>query len=425
MTLTKKSISEIIFLGLFISTGLIPNYGALDRIATQWLYLSIINTLGLIYVLYEKKDSLIFKKSIRFKPFIFLIGFIIWGLISYLYALNQDEVIVKTIRWVQLPLSLFILMNFFQNNYLHYVKAISIGVSIILLFELYFTYSTYFQLTQYKPYDFSYAYILKGATGNKNINAASLLIKIPFLIYLIYQFKNHIVKYFLTIILIFTSYLIFILSSRSSIISFFIILTIFILKYIYLSAKNKTLIKDISYFLILSGLSFSLLLFAVNFSGNNSASIIKRASTINTEDTSTQQRLRFYQHSFDQLLENPLIGVGLGNWKIKSIDYDKEDVVGYTIPYHTHNDFLEISTELGIIGLTLYLLIFIFPFFDLFKYKEKKKIINVNSIILFAGIIYFVDANLNFPHARPVMQIPFILILVLAFIKTNNKLKDA
>tara|TARA_B100001175_G_C19476034_1_gene624359 strand:- start:1010 stop:1528 length:519 start_codon:yes stop_codon:yes gene_type:complete len=172
-------------------------------------------------------------------------------------------------------------------------------------------------------------------------------------------------------------------------------------------------------------LSFSLLLFAVNFSGNNSASIIKRASTINTEDTSTQQRLRFYQHSFDQLLENPLIGVGLGNWKIKSIDYDKEDVVGYTIPYHTHNDFLEISTELGIIGLTLYLLIFIFPFFDLFKYKEKKKIINVNSIILFAGIIYFVDANLNFPHARPVMQIPFILILVLAFIKTNNKLKDA
>ena len=425
MTLTKKSISEIIFLGLFISTGLIPNYGALDRIATQWLYLSIINTLGLIYVLYEKKDSLIFKKSIRFKPFIFLIGFIIWGLISYLYALNQDEVIVKTIRWVQLPLSLFILMNFFQNNYLHYVKAISIGVSIILLFELYFTYSTYFQLTQYKPYDFSYAYILKGATGNKNINAASLLIKIPFLIYLIYQFKNHIVKYFLTIILIFTSYLVFILSSRSSIISFFIILTIVILKYIYLSAKNKTLIKDISYFLILSGLSFSLLLFAVNFSGNNSASIIKRASTINTEDTSTQQRLRFYQHSFDQLLENPLIGVGLGNWKIKSIDYDKEDVVGYTIPYHTHNDFLEISTELGIIGLTLYLLIFIFPFFDLFKYKEKKKIINVNSIILFAGIIYFVDANLNFPHARPVMQIPFILILVLAFIKTNNKLKDA
>ncbi len=425
MTLTKKNIPELVFLGLFISTGLVPNYGALDRIATQWFYLSVVNTLGLIYVLYEKKDNFNFSKFIQFKPFIFLIGFIIWGFISYLYALNQDEVIVKTIRWVQLPLSLFILMNFYKSNYLEYVKVISIIVSIILLFELYFTYSTYFQLTQYRPYDFSFAHILKGATGNKNINAASLLIKTPFLIYLIHQFKSHIIKYVFTIVLAFTTYLIFILSSRSSIISLFIIIAIFIIRYIYLSIKNKTLIKDISFFLILSGMLFSIALFTVNYSENNSASIIKRASTINTEDTSTQQRLRFYQHSLDQLLQNPLIGVGLGNWKIKSIDYDKEDVVGYTIPYHTHNDFLEISTELGIIGLILYLLIFIFPFIDLLKEKKKSEIVNINTIILFAGIIYFVDANLNFPHARPVMQVPFILILVLSFIKNNRKFKDA
>ena len=229
MTLNRKNITELIFLGLFISTGLVPIYGALDRIATQWFYLSVINTLGLIYVLYENNNNLVFKKAIQFKPFIFLIGFIVWGLISYLYALNQDEVIIKTIRWIQLPLSLFILMTFFQSNYLDYVKVISIVVSIILLFELYFTYSTYFQLTQFKPYDFSYAYILRGATGNKNINAASLLIKTPFLIYLISQFKNHILKYLLTIVLASTIYLVFIISSRSSIISIFIILMILIM----------------------------------------------------------------------------------------------------------------------------------------------------------------------------------------------------
>jgi hypothetical protein len=69
----------------------------------------------------------------------------------------------------------------------------------------------------------------------------------------------------------------------------------------------------------------------------------------------------------------------------------------------------------------------LFPFIDLLKEKEKEKgeIININTIILFAGIIYFVDANLNFPHARPVMQVPFILILVLSFIKNNRKFKDA
>ena len=420
----KKNLPELIFLGLFISTGLISNYGALDRIATQWLYLSVINTLGLIYFLNDKKFITESNKIFQFKPFIFLVLFIVWGFISYFYALNQEEVIVKAIRWVQLPISLFILLNFFKSDYLTYVKVISVIVSSILIVELYFTYSTYFQLTQLSAYDFTYAFILKGATGNKNINAASLLIKTPFLIYLISLFKNHLFKYLLAGVLIMTTYMVFILSSRSSIIALFFVISILIIRYIYLSARNKSIIKNTSYFLILGSLLFSVMLFSVRFNNTNSASIIKRASTVNIEDTSTQQRLRFYQHSLDQTLNNLIIGVGLGNWKIKSVDYDKKDVVGYTIPYHTHNDFLEISSELGIIGLILYLLIFIFPFLDLFQHKEGNKLINVNTIILLAGIIYFVDANLQFPHARPVMQVPFILILVLAYIQ-NKRLKDA
>ncbi len=420
----KRKLPELIFLVLFISTGLISNYGALDRIATQWLYLSVINTLGLIYFLNDKKFIAESNKVFQFKPFIFLVLFIAWGLISYFYALNQEEVIVKAIRWVQLPISLFILLNFFKSDYLTYVKVISVIVSSILIVELYFTYSTYFQLTQLSAYDFTYAFILKGATGNKNINAASLLIKTPFLIYLISLFRNHLIKYSLAGVLIMTTYMVFILSSRSSIIALFFVISMLIFRYIYLSVRNKSMIKDTSYFLILGGLLFSVMLFSVRFNNTNSASIIKRASTVNLEDTSTQQRLRFYQHSLDQTLNNLIIGVGLGNWKIKSVDYDKKDVVGYTIPYHTHNDFLEISSELGIIGLILYLLIFIFPFLGIFQHKEGNKLINVNTIILLAGIIYFIDANLQFPHARPVMQVPFILILVLAYIH-NNRLKDA
>jgi hypothetical protein len=111
----KKNLPELIFLGLFISTGLISNYGALDRIASQWLYLSVINTLGLIYFLNDKKFITESTKVFQFKPFIFLVLFIAWGLISYFYALNQEEVIVKAIRWVQLPISLFILLNFFSK----------------------------------------------------------------------------------------------------------------------------------------------------------------------------------------------------------------------------------------------------------------------------------------------------------------------
>lgn len=417
----KQLIPELIFLLLFVSTGLVPNYDALDRIATQWLYLSIINTIGLIYILYDRNYN--YDSFLKFKPFILLIIFTFWGLLSYVYALNQDEVIIKTIRWIQIPISLFILMNIIQNKSDFFIKITCISVTLILIFELYFTYSTYFQLTQYVKYDFSYAYILKGATGNKNINASSILIKIPFLIYLIDRLKNYLFKYIIALLLILAIYILLIIGSRASILSLFVISSIFIFRYFFFSTKNKALLKNPSALLPLFGIIIPTLFFMLNVERGNTSSITKRVSTINMEDTSTQQRVRFYEHSLDQIIKNPLVGVGLGNWKVKSVDYDKNDISGYTIPYHTHNDFLEIGTELGILGLILYLLVFIFPLLDLLKDK-KHEFININTIILFSGIVYFFDANLNFPHARPVMQIPFILILVFAFYKKQKSLNN-
>ena len=425
MGFNKKNIPGTIYLLLFICTGLIPNYGSLDRIATQWLYLSVLNTIGLIHFLFDTENKTRIKSYLQFKPFLFLIAFILWGMTSYLYSENQTEVIVKIVRWIQLPLSLFILMQFFHIYSKNYFKIISFFVLTVLLAELYFSFSTFFQLIKYAPYDFSFANLLKGASGNKNITAASILIKIPFIIYLISEVSNRLIKFTLASILFSSTYLIFLLSARASIIGLFLVLSILVINYIYFSIKNKTLIKDISFGLILTSMLASTILFSFNYRNNNTASFTNRVTTINTEDTSTQQRLRFYKHSFTQVINNPFIGVGLGNWKIKSIDYDKKDIMGYIVPYHTHNDFLEIAAELGVIGLILYLLIFIFPLISLIKNKTEEKLININSIILLLGVIYFIDANLNFPHARPIMQVPFILILALSYaVKQNNKIDN-
>ena len=50
---------------------------------------------------------------------------------------------------------------------------------------------------------------------------------------------------------------------------------------------------------------------------------------------------------------NPILGVGLGNWKFKSIDYDKKDIFGYTVPYHAHSDFIQLGAELGVIDFSI------------------------------------------------------------------------
>lgn len=421
-----KLIPSLIYLLLFIGTGLVPNYGALDKIATQWLYLSIINTIGLIHFLYKGNTKNILENFLKFKPFIFLLLFVIWGVLSFFYSTNSTEVLVKFVRWAQLPISLYILTSIyydFQYNHVNLLNTISLIISIVLIIELYYSYSPYFQIVEYTKYNFSFANIIKGATANKNITAASILIKTPFLIYLIYNIKNTIIQFLLFTINFSAFYMVFLLSARATIIAFFLILLVLVLLFTIKIIKQKSYLKNSSIWLIIASFILSASLFQLNFRDDNTASFTKRVSTINTEDTSSQQRIRFYKHSIDQIISNPIIGVGLGNWKIKSIDYDKNDVEGYIIPYHTHNDFLEIGAELGLVGLLLYLLIFYFPLKNLFK-NYSKEFINSSTLILFSGIVYFVDSNLNFPHARPVMQIPFMLILIISFIQKNNKKDD-
>ena len=50
---------------------------------------------------------------------------------------------------------------------------------------------------------------------------------------------------------------------------------------------------------------------------------------------------------FTHIKSNPILGVGLGNWKLKSIEYDAKDIEGYVVPYHAHSDFIQLGAELG------------------------------------------------------------------------------
>ena len=58
--------------------------------------------------------------------------------------------------------------------------------------------------------------------------------------------------------------------------------------------------------------------------------------------------------------KNPITGIGLGNWKIESIPYEKTTTNDHIISNHPHNDFLEISTETGVLNGFIYLTLFIF-----------------------------------------------------------------
>ena len=164
---------------------------------------------------------------------------------------------------------------------------------------------------------------------------------------------------------------------------------------------------------------------SINYFSNRPSegtSIVDRVSTLTDfqSDQSASDRLSYYKLSLEYFKENPILGMGLGNWKIESIPYviDRSNV--YIFPYHAHNDFLEVLSELGIIGIILYGSIFIIIIFYLFKLlnKSSQDYFKFGLVFVLFFTIYLIDASFNFPHARPVQQVVLLLVFSIILSKT-------
>ena len=127
------------------------------------------------------------------------------------------------------------------------------------------------------------------------------------------------------------------------------------------------------------------------------ADALSRAATISisTNDGSVNQRLRYYEDVLTHISQNPLLKLGIGNWKLSSIDYDKDDITGYIVPYHAHSDFIQLGAELGFLGFFLYLGIFLFAayYYAIILFKSNLNIDNKWFVFLLITAlgVYFVD----------------------------------
>ena len=402
----KKNIPLLIIF-VYGIIGYSPYFGSIDQIAPQWLELTFFNLVCSIYLLFQKKIEGEFKIT-KSPILISLIIFTIWGLLSFSYATNYNEVIIISTRWINVVTSIYIIANLIKRSKIK-LYDLSAIISLLLLIEISASLYSYIQIVLVRPFEFKFTDSLIGLTGNKNITSSSIAVKIPFLIYLTWSMKKSFKKFLLFIILGCAYFNLIVLSSRAIYISVISINVALILFYL-LNRNNKNFFEIKRNTLATVGVYIAVLLYSfISLGKENTANIVNRIQTINYTDDSTQQRLRFYSHAFNHFLDNPFIGVGLGNWKIKSVDYDSQKMKSYIVPYHVHNDFLEISAELGLIGLILYVTPFIIFLVGFFK--------NLNSnyykqyfILFLAILVYSIDAMLNFPQARVINQLNFIFI---------------
>jgi len=428
-----------IILVLYLFVGIVPNMEAIDKVVTQWLYLNVLNTIVLATLFTLKIDI---KKYFLNKSSLLFTLLFLWSLLSIFFTINKVESLVVLSQLFALTISFIILLICFSKieNAFKYFSTIITFYLIIELIRIYLPFSNS---------DFDLSLIFKrssyflGFAANVNITAFSILYKIPFFIYTIFNLKK--IK---TAGLIFLCLMVFSLvffasgtlnSTRGAILTYSLLSPVLLVlaTMLYFKLKQKRLlIISLTYFLALV-LSFPINSFVSDYLDQSESNLSNRVSSLvslidqeRETDTSINQRLAFYSQALNHISENPIFGTGIGNWKIKSIDTNKENIIGYQVPYHVHNDFLEIATEIGLIGLALYLLLLYNGFkkvvFKTWNIVFSRNPLDQNYIMWITAFLYFlifvIDSNLNFPFSRPIVII--ILITILAFLASNEEIKS-
>lgn len=390
-----------IFIFFVFSIVFFPSFGALDKGNTHWLLLSVIPLFFL-----KTSFNLSFFKS---KIFIVYALFISQVLISLFYTNNFNISVVDLSRHLILFTCLVFFLSLLRSSKFSFYN-ISLLVSFFLLYEAVASLSALFSFIIDNGFDFSSITSIKidgfkGVMGNRNITTASLVIKLPFLFYLIYQSKFF-YKFLFGLLSFLPALPLFLINSRAALLSLIFIVSVFTLFILFFHIKKSIVLP-----FILAPLFFAFL-FANSLSPINNSVTTSRLSSINFSNESSSQRFFLWENAVDYISQNPFIGCGIGNWKVESAAYWGSYGNKYLVPFHAHNDFLEFSTELGVLGGLTYFGLFILVIFKSFTSYIKSK--DFKFLILFLSIIaLFVDSFLNFPFERPLIQIMFLLLLAL------------
>lgn len=147
-------------------------------------------------------------------------------------------------------------------------------------------------------------------------------------------------------------------------------------------------------------------------------SMLDRVKSIaDPADNSVSERLKIWKKSLLMIRDNPLLGVGIGNWKISIPSYGTEGLRSETGDSHyqrPHNDFIWVLSETGIIGFLLYLSIFGMIFRYLYKIllSSENKEDSLFSILIFFGITgYLTFSFFSFPKERLIHSIYLMLMI--------------
>lgn len=407
------------YLLLVLIAPLTPRFSSADKTITHWITLTLAAGLGLILTLvYKNKQK--FVKDYFFYPVYFYFSFVIIAVFSSFFAINQVESLIAISRIIVILVHIYLFYSLEVYKLLN-IKTVALAASSLLLIEIILSINPLYKILPITKYDIAFATeFLLGIEGNKNITSASIITKIPFAIMLFDNSKNKIIKC-LAILTIFLGVLnVLFLSARASYLSLFLILIILISYNYFKQMKlfNLDFFRNYKYLILIPFLSYWI--YSNSLPEDSKISVDKRYSSIVSyeNDNSINDRLRYYSQAIDYAIKNPLMGAGIGNWKIISIKLDGANITSYVVPNVLHNDFLEILGETNFVGMLSYILFFISMLYILFKRLSKTN--HLPLYVILSLLAFLVDSSFNFPLYRASMQVNLLIIVIFVLMFHND-----
>lgn len=450
-TAAPRNPQKLLHILLLIAYGYLtvftPNMNSYDSNGPKFLALALLNLVTFSY--------LFSRKEMKAKPGWYYgffgnamglayTGLMVFSLLSFVKAINLNESILHFAKIFSV-FSATYLVSVLVKAERRGLLSLAAAMSLLLIYDSITVFSDILELISGKIYEIGK---IKSVYSNKNILAAAVFVKIPFAFWLM-LFQKKLWRILGLVAVPLAMLAVFFMSSRAFYIGLLMITTalaaLLATSYIKSRDKREATHAVLVVLLLLVTLAFFSFIERNHYpkqephaqpaiAANNTAqpeerkpaatsaektispksqtSITGRLSTIKQGDNSSRLRLAAWKRSWHIFRENPLLGVGLGNWKVAVLKEENQTIDNFLYQYKAHNDFIEIPTESGIFAGFCFFAIFGLLFWkflsSFFKNHFQKGLtwLFLPAMGLFA---YSFDAFFNFPQDRPEIQSLFAL----------------
>lgn len=352
--------------------------------------------------------------------------------LSYFGLYSRFQGLETYFYYILFFILVYVNLLLFQSNYQglkkkikHIVWAVFASSSLVSLYAIF----------QYFGYDYFIwaepALLTKRAfssLGQPNYLASFLLLAIPLSVYLIFDAKKFLQKFFIFLLLFFQISALFFSGSRGGFLGFVFICFVFVLFFAIPVSRflkiRQTFCSVPKKFIFIFLLVFIMIFLGIfNFSGMSD----RFAEMKDIKSGSSALRLEYWKYGLEAVKKSPLFGYGLDAQRnALAPHYKKEWAIHSsvnTVPHRAHNLFLDILLTTGLFGLIGYVVLLYLFFSEAIKIWKKNKEFSFLSLCLLVGVSgYLVSLFVNF--AVVATQVYFWLFMALILVIANYEKID-